>query len=76
MEKLGASGRRLVSVPSIVHGAPETAEVSLLLHLHVQMTAAALTFAFELHLPVHKAAGKILVPAADKQWECSPNGLQ
>ena len=28
MEKLGASGRRLVSVPSVVHGAPETAEVS------------------------------------------------
>lgn len=30
MEKLGSSGRRLVSVPSIVHGAPETAEVSAL----------------------------------------------
>lgn len=28
VEKLGSSGRRLVSVPSAVHGAPETAEVS------------------------------------------------
>ena len=27
MERLGTSGRGLVSVPSIVHGAPETAEV-------------------------------------------------
>lgn len=27
VERLGTSGRGLVSVPSIVHGAPETAEV-------------------------------------------------
>ena len=34
VEKLNASGRRLVSVPSIVHGAPETAEVSLMSVVH------------------------------------------
>ena len=30
VEKLGTTGRGLVSVPSIVHGAPETAEVCML----------------------------------------------
>ena len=33
VEKLGSAGRGLVSVPSIVHGAPETAEVCLRMYM-------------------------------------------
>lgn len=42
VEKLGASGRRLVSVPSVVHGAPETAEVSSL-HVNTHMQTELLS---------------------------------